>query len=155
MKRRLRLKVWWPGLDREVETHVKKCRDCLMVSQQNRPAEMTRRCLPDGPWLSLAIDLLSIPNHEYLLVVIDYYSRYQEVKFLKRITSKEIIEFLKEIFCRLGYPKVITAHNGRQIVSDEFKQFCKQNEIQLITSPPYWPQANGEVQNMNRSLMKG
>ena len=39
-------------------------------------------------------------------------------------------------------------------MSSEFKEFCKQNNISIIRTPPYWPQANGEVENMNKSLVK-
>jgi len=61
---------------------------------------------------------------------------------------------MKEIFTRLGYPKKLKTDNGRQHVSAEFKEYCKQCGIDQVTSPPYWPQANGEVENMNRSLVK-
>lgn len=61
---------------------------------------------------------------------------------------------MKEIFSKLGIPKSIRTDNGRQYVSDEFKSFCSENNISLIRTPPYWPQANGEVENMNRSLVK-
>lgn len=155
MKRRVRLKVWWPLVDREVETFVKNCWDCLLVSQPNNPAPMKRHPFPNGPWQCVATDLLGpLPNNDYIFVLIDYYSRYQEVKFLRKITSEAVISLLHEIFSRLGIPMSITADNGREYVSAEFINFCKNNNIKLITTPPYWPQANGEVENMNRSLVK-
>ncbi|XP_053968583.1 uncharacterized protein K02A2.6-like [Anastrepha ludens] len=155
MKRRIRAKVWWPRVDREVEAYVKTCWDCLLVSQPNNPEPMKRHAFPDGPWQCVAADLLGpLPNSDYVFVLIDYYSRYQEVKFLRRITSETIITVLNEIFCRLGIPKSIRADNGRQFVSGEFRKFCDDHNITLITTPPYWPQANGEVENMNRSLVK-
>ncbi|XP_044760910.1 uncharacterized protein K02A2.6-like [Coccinella septempunctata] len=155
MKRRLRAKVWWPGIDRETENFVKRCRDCLTVAQPNRPPFMSRHKFPEGPWQYLAVDLMGpLPNQEMVFVVIDYYSRYQEIKFLKQTTSIIIIKHLTEIFSRLGFPKSIRADNGRQFVSQEFKTFCKNNNITLMQTPPYWPQANGEVENMNRSILK-
>ncbi|XP_053968463.1 uncharacterized protein K02A2.6-like [Anastrepha ludens] len=155
MKRRIRAKVWWPLVDREVEAYVKTCWDCLLVSQSNNPEPMKRHAFTDGPWQCVAADLLGqLPNSDYIFVLIDYYSRYQEVKFLRRITSETIITVLNEIFCRLGIPKSIRADIGRQFVSGEFMKFCDDHNITLITTPPYWPQANGEVENMNRSLVK-
>lgn len=155
MKRRVRSKVWWPLIDRDVEKYVKNCRDCLLVSKPTPPAPMSRRVFPQGPWQCLAMDLLGpLPNHDFIFVVIDYYSRYQEVKFLRKITSSSIIDFLDEVFVRLGYPKSITTDNGRQFVSDEFKSYCADKNIEIMMSPPYWPQANGEVENMNRSIVK-
>lgn len=155
MKRRLRAKVWWPLMDKHTEQYVKACRDCILVSQPNRPPPMSRHKFPEGPWQCLAIDLMGpLPNKDMVLVIIDYYSRYQEIQFLKTTTSAVIIDQLSEIFVRLGYPKSIRADNGRQFVSSEFRQFCHNHGIELIQTPPYWPQANGEVENANKSILK-
>ncbi|XP_036340795.1 uncharacterized protein K02A2.6-like [Rhagoletis pomonella] len=155
MKRRLRSKVWWPLIDREAENFVKKCVNCLLVSQPSKPPPMQRHVFPNGPWQCVATDLLGpLLNNDYILVLIDYYSRYQEVKFLKKITSEAIISVMQEVFSKLGIPNSIRADNGRQFTSSEFKNFCKNHNITLITTPPYWPQANGEVENMNKSLVK-
>lgn len=155
MKRRLRSKVWWPLMDRQTEKFVKHCRDCLLVSQPNKPPPMSRHKFPEQPWECIAIDLMGpLPNGYMVLVIIDYYSRYQEIIFLKSTTSSVIIEHLTEIFSRLGIPKSIRADNGRQFVSQEFVEFCNIHNIKLIRTPPYWPQANGEVENANRSILK-
>lgn len=82
-----------------------------------------------------------LPNHDFAFVIIDYFSRYQETKFVRRITSSEIIGIWRK--------------NGRQFVSGEFKSYCLKNNIDLITSPPYCQgQANGKVENMNKSILK-
>ncbi|XP_011685201.1 PREDICTED: uncharacterized protein K02A2.6-like [Wasmannia auropunctata] len=142
MKRRIRAKVWWPLVDREVEKFVKQCRDCLLVSQSTRPVPMKRHKFPNEPWQCLATDLVGpLPNHNFVLVVIDYYSRYVEVAFLRKITSETIINSLEAMFARLGIPKSLRADNGRQFVNEEFRKFCQRND-KLITSPLYWPQAN-------------
>ncbi|XP_044574131.1 uncharacterized protein K02A2.6-like [Drosophila ananassae] len=155
MKRRLRTKVWWPQIGRDTEKFVKDCLDCILVSQAISPPPMKRTEFPNGPWLSVATDLLGpLPNNEYILVLIDYYSRYMEFKFLRSITSQSIIEACKDIFSRLGYPKALRTDNGRQYVSGEFRNYCKSCGIEQITTPPYWPQANGEVENMNKALVK-
>lgn len=94
------------------------------------------------------------PLPEKLFVIIDYYSRYHEIKFLKSTTSKDIIGQIQEIFSCLGIPESIRSDNGRQFISQEFKEYCNNNNIRLIHTPPYWAQANGEVENINRSLLK-
>jgi len=77
-----------------------------------------------------------------------------EHKFLKTISSTTLVEAMKEIFCRLGYPEHLRKNNGRQYVSEEFSNYCKACGIKQVRTPPYWPQANGEVENMNRALVK-
>lgn len=155
MKGRLRCKVWWPRIDKDAESLVKSCKGCTLVGLPNPPAPMKRRELPMAPWVDVAMDLLGpLPNGEYLLVVVDYYSRYKEVKITKTITSVVIIRLLKEMFSRLGYPSSITADNGRQFVSDEFKAFCKECNMLLFNTVPYSPQQNGEVERQNRDILK-
>lgn len=106
---------------------------------------MKRRELPSAPWVDVAIDLLGpLPSNDYLLVIVDYYSRYKEVKITKNITSSQIINILKEIFSRLGYPASITADNGRQFVSQEFRSFLQECNVTLFNTVPYWPQQNGK-----------
>lgn len=116
---------------------------------------MVRKSFPDGPWEHLAIDFKEkLPNKQTLLVVVDYFSRFVEVEFMTNASVTETILRLKRIFSRLGIPKSIRADNGPQFISKQFKQFCNSYAILLEHSPPYWPQANGEVERQNRSLEK-
>ncbi|XP_063363596.1 uncharacterized protein K02A2.6-like [Cydia amplana] len=155
MKGRLRSKVWWPRIDRDAENLVKSCKGCTLVGAPNPPVPMKRRELPSEPWVDIAIDLLGpLPSSDYLLVIVDYYSRYKEVKVTKNITSSQIIKILDEMFSRLGYPVSITADNGRQFISQEFKSFLKECNITLFNTVPYWPQQNGEVERQNRDILK-
>ncbi|XP_048585320.1 uncharacterized protein K02A2.6-like [Nematostella vectensis] len=94
-----------------------------------------------------------LPSGE-LLVVVDYYSRYYEVDILRSVVSSKIIESLDKIFCTHGLPESLKTDNGPQFVSEEFETYLKANDIQHRTSTPLWPQANGEVERQNRSLLK-
>jgi len=72
---------------------------------------MHRTHFPTSPWNSIASDLLGpLPNAKYVLVFIDYFSRYMELKFLQSISLEAIIGAMKEIFSRLGFPKCL--HTG-------------------------------------------
>ncbi|XP_022796124.1 uncharacterized protein K02A2.6-like [Stylophora pistillata] len=95
-----------------------------------------------------------LPSEEYVLVVVDYYSRYFEVDILTSMTSTKVIESLDKIFCTHGLPKSLKTDNGSQFVSDEFQRFLETNDIEHRTSTPLWPQANGEAERQNRSLLK-
>lgn len=155
MKRRLRERVWWPGMDREISKWVAMCEGCRLVGLPQRPEPMHRRSLPLEPWTDVAIDFLGpLPSGEYLLVIIDYFSRYKEVEIMRHITAKDTVDRLRRIFQRLGFPRTITLDNARQFLSTDFGDFCKQNGVFLNYSTPYWPQQNGEVERQNRSLLK-
>ena len=62
--------------------------------------------IPDSQWLKLGIDIFTISNQNYL-IVIDYYSKFVEIELLKHDTrSEDIINKLKSIFARHGIPKL-------------------------------------------------
>lgn len=155
MKNRLRTKVWWPKCDKDAENVCKCCKGCILVSAPSAPNPLKRRELPIEPWVDTAIDLMGpLPSGDYILVIVDYYSRYKEIKICRTITSAEIILHLKDIFCRLGNPVSITADNGKQFTSEEFKNFCLDRNIKIFNTIPYWPQQNGEVERQNRYILK-
>ena len=49
-KQLLREKVWWPGIDNDVETMIKNCHACQLLSNQSLPPPVNMSKLPDGPW---------------------------------------------------------------------------------------------------------
>lgn len=155
MKGRLRTKVWWPKIDEHAEKIVKSCKGCTLVSTPGPPNPMKRRSMPNGPWIDVAVDFMGpLPNGVYLFVIVDYFSRYKEIKIMRSITAINTVNVLKEIFSRLGLPMSITCDNGKQFCSQEIKSFCEENAIKIFYTIPYWPQMNGEVERQNRDILK-
>lgn len=73
---------------------------------------------------------------------------------MAKIDSRATINRLKTIFARFGLPLSITADNGRQFVSQEMKNYLDVHNVRLISTTPFWPQMNGEVERQNSSLLK-
>ena len=96
----------------------------------------------------------SLPSGHTLLVVVDYYRRYFEVEFLKSTTTDKVIASLEKMFLIHGLPKEITTDNGPQFISKEFEDYLEMQGIKHRIVTPLWPQANGEVERQNRSLLK-
>ena len=154
-KQRLRSKVWWPGIDSDIERRCKICHGCQLVSSPCVPEPLRRTRLPERPWQTLAVDLLGpLPSGHYLLVLVDYFSRFVEVSIMKSVTSELVIRELEKIFAVHGNPESLKTDNGSQFILTEFSSFLKENDIYHLTSTPFWPQANGEVERQNRSLLK-
>ena len=76
-------------------------------------------------------------------MIINYYSRWIEIKQLTSLTSDCVITRLKAVFTTLGIPDVVMSDNGRQFVSDEFSKFAKSSCFYQQTTNPYSPQENG------------
>lgn len=95
-----------------------------------------------------------LTSNDYILIVGDYFSKYKEIKICRKITSTEIINLLKEILSRLGYPSSITTDNRIQFSSEEFKLCCRERNITLYNPVPYWPRQNSEFERQNRDILK-
>ena len=83
-KARLREKVWWPNMDKQVEQFVKACHPCQLVRPISKTKPIRSTTLPEVPWGNIAVDLLEIPGRNHLLVVVDNYSRWPKVILLKK-----------------------------------------------------------------------
>ena len=154
-KQKLRTKVWWPGMDKAADRHCRSCHGCQMVARPDPPEPLKPTPLPDGPWRDLAVDLMGpLPSGHHLLVVVDYYSRYYEVVVLQTTTAGKVIDCLDEVFSRHGLPVSLKSDNGPQFASEEFREYCKENNIVHCKVTARWAQANGEVERQNASLLK-
>ncbi|GJW09937.1 reverse transcriptase domain-containing protein [Tanacetum coccineum] len=93
---------------------------------------------------------------KFVIVAIDYFTKWIEAKTLVKITGKEVIHFIMDnIICRFGLPRIIVTDNGAQLVNDPFKSWCGRFEIQQMNMAVAHLQANGLVERANRSLMEG
>lgn len=155
MKKILRERTWWPGLDADVSDSLRNCLGCTVVSKEDRPEPMKRKTLPDGPWQQIAIDFLEVREcSTSFLVVVDYYSRYLMVQPVKPTSAENTIKRLEEMFKIWSYPSSITADNGQPFASTAFAKFCEEKGITLVKTIPYWPQMNGEVERQNRGAVR-
>ena len=92
---------------------------------------------------------------KFLVVGIDYFTKWVEVEALATITKKNVRSFVwRCIICRFGIPRVLVSDNGRQFDNDSFWDFCLQLGIKNHYSSPTHSQANGQVKVTNRSLLK-
>nr|GEW34990.1 putative ribonuclease H-like domain-containing protein [Tanacetum cinerariifolium] len=101
--------------------------------------------------------VVSINGKWYVLVIVDDYSRYTWVYFLrtKDETPKEIKNFLKKIYVRLQGPVIIVCtDNGTEFKNHVLKEYFDSVGITHETSPAKTPQQNGVVERKNRTLVE-
>ena len=92
---------------------------------------------------------------KFLVVGIDYFTKWVEAKPLATITEKNIRGFVwKAIICRFGIPNAFISNNGQQFDNSPFREFCEELGICNHYSSPGHPQANGQVEVTNRFLLK-
>ena len=92
---------------------------------------------------------------KFLVVGIDYFTKWVEAKALATITEKNIQSFFwKNIIYRYGIPRVLVSNNGKQFDNNAFKDFCSQLGTKNHYSSPAHPQANEQVEVAKSILAK-
>ena len=159
MKSLARSHVWWPAIDREIESLSKSCEACLAMKNTPVPAPLHPWAWPQRPWQRIHIDFAGPIFGKTYLLIIDAHSKWPEIWEVSPMSSFKTIEILRHAFSVFGLPEQIVSDNGPQFISSEFSTFCKKNGIKHIRSAPYHPSTNGAierfVQTFKRALKSG
>lgn len=151
----LRSKVWFPMIDKMVENIVSKCIPCQANSNRTSSEPLQMSELPRGAWQQLSVDFCGpIPTGEYLLVLIDEFSRYPVVHVTRSTSADTIMPLLDQTFAIFGYPETIKTDNGPPFQSAQWKNFLTDRGIKHRRITPLWPQANAQAESFNKPLMK-
>jgi transposase InsO family protein len=144
--------MWWPMMSLQIKEMVEACLRCRKAS--NTPVEpLMPSTLPDRPWERVAADLFEFEKQHYILLV-DYYSRWIEVKELRSLSSQEAIKKVKEIFSTHGVADILVSDNGPQFSSKEFHDFTQEYCFQHVTSSPRYPRGNGEAERAVKTIKR-
>jgi transposase InsO family protein len=132
--------VWWLGINKQLDEVVRNRRTCAETRSDKAEPMM---CLefPNRSWEKVASDLFEHNKQSYLLVV-DYYSRYNEIARLYSTSSNAVINHLKSIFARHRIPQTFISDNGPQYCGNASREFAKSYGFEHITSSPRYPQSN-------------
>ena len=158
MKERARMVVWWPNIDKEIESMASCCAACQASRNLPPVAPLHPWSFPERPWSRLHMDYAGPIDNHMLLVVIDAFSKWIEVFPVKSATSSVTITKLRALFATHGIPDTIVSDNGTPFVSAEMREFLSANGVRQITSSPYHPASNGlaerAVQTCKAALKK-
>jgi len=153
-KAMMRTKVWFPGMDKMIEQKISGCIPCQATSNLPPPPAVKMKDLPDGPWHSVSVDFYGPVGSEYLLVLIDDYTRYPVVEVVTSTSASSTIPKLHQIFATFGIPRTLNSDNGPPFSSSEFLRFANYCGFRHHRVTPRWPRANGEAERFMRNIKK-
>ncbi|XP_077210832.1 uncharacterized protein LOC143846285 [Tasmannia lanceolata] len=149
---------YWPSLFRDAFDFCKACRSCQSLGRVTK-----RNMMPLNPILVVEIfDVWGIdfmgpfPNsfgNLYILLAVDYVSKWIEAIACKTNDHKVVVKFLKEnILSRFGTPRAIISDRGKHFCNRPFEALMKKYGITHKLSTPYHPQTSGQVEVSNRQI---
>ena len=85
-------------------------------------------------------------NMAHILVMVDKFTKWVEVKPISNLDGETAVKFLKDIILRYGYPHSIITDNGMNFAEGAFPRFCalKRNRLDVVSV--VHPQGNGQVE---------
>jgi hypothetical protein len=145
--------VFWTGIAKDIQ----KCRESCLHCQTNLPQQQKEPMLsidvPSAPGLSVASDYFQMSGKEYVLFV-DVFSLWTEYFQVNSRRPSTLINKLRNFMSRNGIPRTFYADEGSAYESAEFKQFCEEWGIKLITCSGEYPQGNGTAEAAVKRVKK-
>jgi len=157
---RLRRSFYWSNMVNEIKRVIARCEKCQLNRPQPYPEPLeTLPTKVEGPFVHLGLDIIgplakTRNNNQYIIVVVDYFTKWVEAEPTQTITSQDVIKFLINVFARHGTPQIITADNGAQFSSDMTKIFLDLYDVYIQFTTTYHPESNGLVENRNKEIGK-
>ncbi|MCO5561833.1 hypothetical protein L7F22_015457 [Adiantum nelumboides] len=148
----------WPSLHRDVQHWCKTCKQCQLAGDRHLTYEPQTPILSYGPFEKWGIDAIGpLPRTNsgklYIIMGMDYMTRWAEATTSARITAKEIAKFVYEsICCKFGVPLEILSDRGPGFRGDLVGELMKKLGIERRHSTPYYPQCNGLVEKTQTLL---
>ena len=157
---RIVARFYWPGVKRAVEDFCKCCEMCQRTAP--KPAQRNPLIpLPiiETPFTRIAMDIVgplpkSARGHRYILVLVDYATRYPEAIPLRAATAKAVAHELVMLFSKMGIPEQIISDQGTCFMSNVLTKLYQWLNIKRIRTSVYHPQTDGLVERFNQTLKR-
>ena len=154
-------KIWWNNMYKDIQNYVSSCTLCMETNTGHLPnIPLNPLDIPDGPFHTIHVDLLkfhtSSKGYNYILVIIDSFSKFVITKAIRHKTAKSVIKVIYEEFIlKFGICKnlSIISDNGNEFINSWSKALYKLLGVKSIKTSVYKPSSNGLVERMNRTII--
>ncbi|GKD22689.1 reverse transcriptase domain-containing protein [Tanacetum coccineum] len=93
-------------------------------------------------------------GNKYILVAVDYLSKWVEAKALPTNDARVVVKILKSLFARFGTPRAIISDRGTHFCNDQFAKVMLKYGVTHRLATAYHPQTSGQVEVSNRGLKR-
>ncbi|KAK8662646.1 hypothetical protein V6N13_024537 [Hibiscus sabdariffa] len=149
---------YWPTLFKDAHNFYKACDRCQRTGNISRRNEMSLQCILEVELFDVwGIDFMGpFPSSHgdlYILLAVDYVSKWVEVIATPRNDSQTVLKFLhKHIFTRFGTPKAIISNEGTHFDNKLSAKALQRYGIRHKIATSYLPQTNGQAEVSNREI---
>nr|GEW13428.1 reverse transcriptase domain-containing protein [Tanacetum cinerariifolium] len=150
---------FWPTIYKDVHEFVRNCDSCQRQGKISQRYEMPQNSIQTYEIFDVwGIDFMgpfpSSRGNKYILVAVDYLSKWMEAKTLPTNDARVVCKFLKSLFARFGSPRAIISDHGTHFCNDQFSKVMLKYGVTHRLSTAYHPQTSGQVKVSNRGLKR-
>ena len=158
---RLRKCGYWVGMRRDVQEWCRVCEACMAKKgPQHAPQAPLQIVGVGAPMERVAVDIagpfpVSSSGNRYIIVVIDYFSKWPEVFPVPNQEAATVARALVDgFFSRFGMPEELHSDQGRNFESTLFRDCCQLLGIRKTRTTALHPESDGMVERFNRTLVQ-
>ncbi|KAL7304006.1 hypothetical protein TKK_0000475 [Trichogramma kaykai] len=154
---RVAREYFWRGMYHDVHEFVRICDACQRYKPaQTGPQGLMGKRVFEEPWTVIAMDCMEFPKskaqNKYLIVIIDLFTRWVEIRPARAATAKAVISALEELVVfRWGTPEVLITDNGTEFINKDVAKTLEEFGIHHTTIPPYCARTN-PTERANRTI---
>ena len=150
---------YWPTMLKDAIELVRKCKACQEHAKiSHLPFEPLTSVTSPWPFQKWGLDILGpLPigrgQCKFIIVVVDYFTKWAEAEPLATITEQKIRKFVwRSIICRFMISRSLVSDNGKQFDNPKFRDFYVELGIKNYYSSPTYSQSNGQAEVTIRTL---
>nr|GEW20395.1 reverse transcriptase domain-containing protein [Tanacetum cinerariifolium] len=150
---------FWPTIYKDAHELVKNYDSCQRQGKILQRDEMPHNSIQIYEIFDVwGIDFMgpfpSLRGKKYILVAVDYLSKWVEAKALPTNDARVICKFFKSLFARFGTPRAIISDRGTHFYNDQFAKVMRKYGVTHHLSTTYHPQTSGQVEVSNHCLKR-
>nr|KYP31458.1 Pro-Pol polyprotein [Cajanus cajan] len=151
---------FWPNLFKDAYGYVQRCDSCQRSGNISKRHEMPLQNIQEVEVFDCwGIDFIGpLPtsfSNEYILLAVEYVSRWVEAIPTQKVDAKTVIKFLKKnIFCRFGTPRVLISDGGSHFCNAQLKKALEHYGLRHKVATTYHPQTNWQAEVSNREIKR-
>ncbi|GJW48540.1 reverse transcriptase domain-containing protein [Tanacetum coccineum] len=150
---------YWLSVFKGANEYVRRCDACQrsgnISSRNEMPQNNIQVCEVFDVWgLDFMGPFPQSRGNKYILVAVDYVSKWVEAQALPTNDARVVVKFLRSLFARFGVPKALISDRGTHFCNSQLEKALQRYGVTHKLSMAYHPQSNGQTEVTNRAIKR-